>query len=144
MGWRRLRLACIPFSCMSRAIRMPRTAPALLLEFGVNAGTARDPTARDKDLLDVGGETSIFSFALTHWALAPCVIPTLRDSKHSAHGHDGKLLLVVFDTLLFHRFPVKRCSPLFFVCHDPAELSLAHASVGDFLLQVRFDARYQG
>src|SRR5260221_3414661 len=80
-----------------------RTAPALLFEFDVHAGTTIDPTARDEDLLNVGSEMSIFSFALTNRALAPCVIPTLRDPKHSAHGHDGKLLLVLFDKLIFHR-----------------------------------------
>ena len=33
---------------------------------------------------------------------APSVIATFPDSKHFAHDHDGKFLLVLFDKLIFH------------------------------------------
>ncbi len=48
------------------------------------------------------GELSIFSFAPTGRTLAPGIQATFRDSKHVAHDHDRKFLLVLFDKLIFH------------------------------------------
>src|SRR6266851_8143918 len=79
-----------------------RTPPPKLAEFGMNAWTPIDSPMGDKDLLYGGAELSIFSFALTHRALAPCIIPTLRDAEDSAHDDNGKFLLELFDKLIFH------------------------------------------
>src|SRR5258708_7896860 len=67
------------------------TSPALFLQFGVNPRTPIDATIGDKHLLNMSGETSIFSFVLAFRALAPGVIPALGNRKHPAHDHNRKL-----------------------------------------------------
>jgi hypothetical protein len=55
-----------------------------------------------KHLSNLLRDLSIFSVALTGGTLAPSVEATFRDSKHTAHHHDGKFVLVLFDKLIFH------------------------------------------
>jgi hypothetical protein len=47
-------------------------------------------------------ELGIFSLALTGRTLAPSVKATFRDIEHSAHDHNGKFLLVLFNKLIVH------------------------------------------
>jgi hypothetical protein len=79
-----------------------RTMDPLLVEFGMHTRTPIHFAMREKNLPNLGHDESIFSFAPAGWALAPCIIATFRDSEYPAHGHNGKLLLLLFDKLLFH------------------------------------------
>src|SRR4051812_5784008 len=57
-----------------------------------------------KHLLYFLFEMSIFSLTSAGWTLAPGVKAAFRDLKHTTHHHYGKLLLLLFDKLIFHRW----------------------------------------
>src|SRR5438034_8454819 len=91
-----------------------------IVQLGMQTWAAISTTMSVNLLSNLFCELGIFSFALTGGTLAPCVQATFRDTKHSAHDDNGKFLLVLFDKLLFHRIPVKRCPQLFLRYHVPA------------------------
>src|SRR6266700_8077608 len=59
-------------------------------------------------------ETSIFSFTSAGGTLAPGVKAAFRDLKHTTHHHYGKLLLVLFDKLICHRWSREKMLTTFF------------------------------
>src|ERR687888_82501 len=69
-----------------------RDASSPILQLNMQAWTAVSATMSAKFLSNLFGESGIFSLALTGWTLAPGVKATFRDSKHSAHDHDGEFL----------------------------------------------------
>src|SRR5512133_4321334 len=79
-----------------------RAADPSVAQFGVQARTSISAMMSTKPLPDLFGEQSIFSLALAGRALAPRIIATFRDRKHSAHDHNGKFLLVLFNKLILH------------------------------------------
>src|SRR6266516_4473510 len=91
-------------SCFTHQAGHPftRAADPLVAQFGVQARTSISAVMSTKPLPDLFGEQSIFSLALAGRALAPRVIATFRDRKHSAHDHNGKFLLVLFNKLILH------------------------------------------
>lgn len=68
----------------------------------MDAWASISASVREKYLPDLLSKLSIFSRALTGRTLAPGIKVTFRDSQHIAHHHDGKFVLVLFNTLLFH------------------------------------------
>ena len=88
-----------------------------------------DFSMRDKDLPHVRAELSIFSFALADRALSPCIKSTLRNLKHVTHDDNGKLLLVLFDKLLFHLDSREKMLTTFLVYRAPAVLSPARGGI---------------
>lgn len=81
---------------------LARDASPLILQLSIDTRTPISASMRDKDLPNLLRKLSIFSLALAGRTLAPGIKATFRDSKHLAHGHDGKFLLVLFNTLLSH------------------------------------------
>ena len=86
----------------------------LLHQLGMQARAPISALMRGKDLPNLGAELSIFSFTPTNGALAPCVIPTLRDVQNPAHDNNGKRLFVMINKLIFHRCSREKMLTTFF------------------------------
>src|SRR5581483_2935882 len=93
---RKLRLAHQP------GYPFARRASPLIFEFTMNAWTPISPLMRDKNLLNLLRKLSIFPCALTSRTFAPSVKAAFRDSKHMAHHHDRKFVLVLFNKPILH------------------------------------------
>lgn len=71
-------------------------------------------------------------------ALTPCIIGTFRDSEYQAHGHNGKLLLVLFDTLPVHLDSRDKMLTTFLEYRAPVALAPARGGItAVFFLQCR-------
>src|SRR5215471_10225640 len=68
----------------------------------MNTRTAISLSMSVKYLSNLFSEQSIFSLASTGGTLAPGIKSAFGDTKHLAHDHDGKLMLVLFNKLIFH------------------------------------------
>ncbi len=79
-----------------------RASDPLLVQLSMNAWAPIPLSMRTKDLSNVGGQLSIFSTAPTGGARAPGIKAAFRNFQDSAHHHNGKLLLVLFNKLIFH------------------------------------------
>ena len=79
-----------------------RATHPLITQVGVKAWTPISARVRGKHLSHLFRKLSIFSLASTGGTLAPGVEAAFRDEKSLAHHHNGKFLLVVFNTLLLH------------------------------------------
>ena len=80
----------------------------------MDAWTPLAASVGDKDLPDLASQLSIFSVASADRTLAPGVESAFGNAKHLAHDHDGKLLLVLFDQLLFHWLSREKMLTTFF------------------------------
>ncbi len=77
-------------------------ASSSITHLGMQAWAAVSALMNAKSLLKLFGELGIFSLASTDRTLAPGIQAAFRDSEHSAHDDNGKFLLVLFNTLIFH------------------------------------------
>jgi hypothetical protein len=95
-----------------------------VFEVTMDAWTPISALVGNKDLPNLLREESIFSLALAGRTLAPGIKAAFRDSKHVAHPHNGKFVLVLFDKPIFHLDSREKMLTAFLVYHAPAGLAL--------------------
>src|SRR5712691_30072 len=79
-----------------------RDASPLLTQLDVETRTAISALMSTKPLSKLFCELGIFSRVLADRALQPGVIATLVYSEHTAHDHNRKFLLILFNELISH------------------------------------------
>src|SRR6266446_8618162 len=102
--------------CLTHQPRHPfaREASPVVLQLCMDARTPISASVCDKDLPDLASQLSIFSAASADRTLAPGVESAFGNAKHLAHDHNGKLLLVLFDKLIFHLLSREKTLTTFF------------------------------
>ncbi len=92
---RRFPLAHSPASHISRATRLREQLISWSFNESIEARTAVSALMRDKYLLYLFSESSIFSLMEAGRTLAPSIQATFRNFQDLAHHHDGRILASV-------------------------------------------------